>query len=140
MADDEPDTNDDNEQEPELFPTEQKTVDASSVRVHRTRVKRQRLEVRQAEKFWQGVFSTAIGRREMWRLLQSCHTFEERFACGPNGFPQPEATWFQAGEQALGQRMYQTWIAQPDLRPNVLLMHDENDTRFKRPRTPEGGG
>ena len=36
------------------------------------------------------------GRQEMWGLLQAAHAFEERFACGPNGFPQVEATWFHA--------------------------------------------
>jgi hypothetical protein len=124
---DEPDDQDEQE---ELFPTEQKTVDASSVVTQRGRKSRAKLEAKDAERFWHDVFSTPVGRREMWKLLQSASTFEERFACGPNGFPQPEATWFNAGEQSLGLRMYLTWTRID--RANVLLMHDENDSRFQR--------
>lgn len=102
--------------------------DAASPKQHenkRRRVAREKLE---ALEFWRGVFGSEVGRREIWALLLSAHTFEERFACGPNGFPQPEATWFQAGEQAFGQRLYQSWSR--DHRAAVLLMHDENDARF----------
>lgn len=92
--------------------------------------KRRRIsrEQREGLEFWRGVFASPVGRREMFAILQSAHTFEDRFACGPNGFPQPEATWFQAGEHAFGQRLYLTWSK--NHRVEVLLMHDENDARF----------
>lgn len=83
---------------------------------------------RESDRFWLTVFSTEAGRREMWGILTAAHTFEERFAVGPNGFPQSEATWFHAGEQAFGQRLYQKWLAQDP--ENVILMHIENDARF----------
>lgn len=129
MHDDE--SGDDQSQE-ELFPTEQPTVDASSIRTLRAEKKRIKFEQHQAKQFWLSVFTTESGRREMWDLLDAAHAFDERFACGPNGFPQPEATWFHAGEQAFGLRLYQTWVRDADLRPLIFKMHDENDHRFKR--------
>lgn len=84
-----------------------------------------------AERFWRGVLADPVGRREVWGLLQSAHTFEERFACGPNGFPQPEATWFHAGEQSWGQRLYQR--LQFLDREGTWLMLDEHDSRYARP-------
>lgn len=88
-------------------------------------------EADEAEAFWAGVFRSAVGRREMWKLLQVTHAFEERFACGPNGFPQVEATWFHAGEQAVGQRLYQTWLRRDPI--TVAAMHAENDPNFAKP-------
>lgn len=102
--------------------------DAASSEGIETKRKRVAREARETLEFWRGVFATPVGRREMWKHLASAHTFDERFACGPNGFPQPEATWFQAGEQAFGQRIYRTWAR--DHRVEVLLMHDENDSAF----------
>lgn len=119
--DDEPD---------EPLPSEQPTVDAGSPRALRKRKLTQKIIDRERTEFWRAVLASPIGRREMWGILQAGHCFDERFACGPNGFPQPEATWFHAGEQAFVQRLYQSW-SQVD-RAGVLLMHDENDLRFAR--------
>ena len=100
-------------------------VEAKQVERKRRRIEQEKVE---ADKFWKEVFSTPAGRREMWAIMDACHTFEERFACGPNGFPQPEATWFHAGEQAIGHRLYETWqIRDYD---GVYAMRCENDTRF----------
>lgn len=109
-------------------PAEQRTVDASSTRTQREVRKRADVEREQARIFWSRVLRDPIGAREVWRILASTHTFEERFACGPNGFPQTEATWFHAGEQAFGQRFYQMLIRQD--REAVFLMHDEFDSSF----------
>lgn len=97
------------------------------------RIAREKQEERlsAAEVFWRGVLADPVGRREVWQLLQAAHTFEERFACGPNGFPQPEATWFHAGEQSFGQRFYQK--LQFVDREGVWLMQDEHDPRYARP-------
>lgn len=78
--------------------------------------------------------STKSGRHELYRVLASACTFEDRFACGPNGFPQPEATWFQAGEKSLGQRLFLTWLRID--REAVFLMLDENDPRFSKQIPP----
>lgn len=94
--------------------------------------KKQRIgrEQRESLAWWSNVFSTPTGRREIWKLLQGGHTFEHIFACGPSGVPQAEATWFHAGEQAYGQRMYLTFAR--DHREQVFLMHDENDPAFAK--------
>jgi hypothetical protein len=97
------------------------------------RVRNKRLrEEQEAVAFWRGVFADPVGRREIWRAIlgpEASHAFEQRHACGPNGFPQPEATWAALGEQLLGQRLYLTWLR---LAPeNVALMLSEHDPRFK---------
>lgn len=124
----------------DLFPGEdQPLVDAGSpsgVRKQRTRSK---LEATEGAKFWRGILATKVGRRELWRILQSAHAFETKFACGPNGFPQSEATWFARGEQDLGLRIFFSW--QRIDPQGVLLMQQENDPRFvamPEPRTAKG--
>jgi hypothetical protein len=102
--------------------------DVAAIKRKRDRTRRDKDE---AAEFWKAVLSTPIGRREVWAILRSAHTFEERFACGPNGFPQPEATWFEAGQQAWGMRFYHS-LALID-RDAVFVMHDEHDPRFAKP-------
>ncbi len=82
--------------------------------------------------FWKRVLEDPDGRKEIYDLLKQAGTFEERFACGPSGFPQVEATWFHAGEQAMGMRLFQSLIVVD--RANVFLMMDEHDPRFARPK------
>ena len=89
----------------------------------------------EAREFWKQVFAHPIGRRELWGILQATHAFEERFACGPNGFPQVEATWFHAGEQALGQRLFLSW--QRFDPQGVFLMQQEHDPRLAKPKPPK---
>lgn len=102
--------------------------DASDPRQQKRIRNKGKRETEEARQFWTTVLADPIGRREIWRLLNDAHTFETRFATGPNGFPQPLATWFHAGEQAWGQRFYQT-LAIHD-RAGVLALHDEFDDRF----------
>mgnify|MGYP001614381188 FL=1 len=83
----------------------------------------------EAAEFWGRVFADPVGRREMWALLQNAHTFEERFACGPNGFPQDLATWYQSGERDVGLRLWRSWLR---LVPEgVNLMMSECDPLFR---------
>jgi hypothetical protein len=106
-----------------------------AVETPRSQKQRIAYDAEQARLFWQQVFAHPVGRREMWAILQSAHTFEERFACGPNGFPQPEATWFEAGVQSFGQRLQRTWMAkQPE---GYLAMLFENDPQFPKPSPPK---
>lgn len=94
------------------------------------RKRSKKLQERDSERFWNAIFATELGRREMYKLLVDSKAFEIRFACGPNGFPQPEATWFQAGESSWGRRVADTWMVRhPD---EYLLMLRENDARFKK--------
>lgn len=127
MIDDDPPDDPDDE-----LPSEQPTVDAASREGVRKQERRQDREEREATEFWRTVFADPVGRREMWRLLRDLHPFEERFACGPSGFPQPEATWFEAGKQAVGLHLYHHWTRVA--REGVLMMLDEHDPRFAKPK------
>lgn len=100
-------------------------------------VKRQRNQAKREKEeedaFWRSVFDSPVGRRVMWRLLtERLHAFEAPFKVGPTGFPHPEATWFAAGQHAIGQRLYQDWLIVA--RPGVLAMHDECDPAFPKPK------
>ena len=92
------------------------------------RAKKLRYDKQEAADFWKEVFSTAVGRREIWSVLQACHFNETKFSCGPNGFPQPEATWFEFGAQSIGRRLFDSWLIMD--RDGVLRMLDEHDPRF----------
>ncbi len=96
-------------------------------------IRKRRLTQKQAERqdndWILGTLRSEVGRRFLWNLLSACHTFDERFACGPNGFPQPEATWFEAGQQAFGLRLYHSWLRVDPLA--ISAMHRECDPRFK---------
>jgi hypothetical protein len=124
-------SDDDAEQQLPLDEQPEQGFDAGDPAQVRRRETTQQIKEREADRFWRGIFIDPVGRREMWLLLEAAKPFEERFACGPNGFPQPEATWFNAGQQSLGLRIYQTWLAKfPDL---VIEMQRENDPRFMPP-------
>jgi len=96
------------------------------------KINKRRREIKDKRKlgdqFWQRVLNDVVGRQELWGLFSESHAFESRFACGPNGSPQSEATWFQLGEQMFGLRIYQRML---QLDPKaVAVMHEENDPRF----------
>ena len=82
--------------------------------------------------FWKRVLSEEIGRAVMWEVLAEMHAFNVRFATSPNGFPNPEATWFQAGEQAAGWRLYDA-LRKADFEA-VHTMHLEQDPYFEEKR------
>jgi hypothetical protein len=95
-------------------------VDASDPGVHRKRLTKAALHHRDVQRFWQGVFANPVGRAEMWAILQQAGTFDDRFGVGPNGFPQPEASWFHMGARSFGLRLFQSWQALA--REGVILM------------------
>lgn len=107
---------------------EQPTVDATNVKEFRRRGRRRKLDARRNDEFWAASLATEQGRRAMWEILVECHTFEEKFGCGPNGFPQPERTWMLAGEQAFGHRFYLSLLRIDPVKTNLMLQ--ENDSRF----------
>ena len=83
-------------------------------------------------RFWQNILGSAIGRRELWNIVGvMAHAFETRFACGPNGFPQDQATWHALGEQQLGQQIF-AFLQLQDF-DNANLMQFENDPRCRKP-------
>jgi hypothetical protein len=118
--------------EPEPEPPNDNAADERAIGRKRQKLK---LAERQEIEFWKSVMATEVGRRAIWKLLDAAHTFDARFACGPNGMPQPEATWFEAGRQDLGFRFYHM-LARND-RVLILKMHDENDPYYAANTKPK---
>lgn len=117
--------------EPQLDPADRppSAADESALAAQRSR---NRSYAKQRKAFWRGVLADPVGRRELWNILGvEAHAFEVKLACGPNGFPQGEATWLALGEQMLGQRIYQT-LQLIDFE-GAFLMLSEHDPRFKQP-------
>ena len=126
----EPDELEEGEEENTPPPAEDAQPNAADPKAVREQRRRAKRADDKATDFWRRVFADPVGRREMWQLLDELHTFETRFACGPNGFPQVEATWFHAGEQNFGLRLYHSWLRLDH--EGVRLMHTEHDPRFQK--------
>lgn len=116
--------------EEDLSPDEPVTVDAGDPAAVRRRAKKLKFDKRESADFWKSVLATPTGRRELWGILQACHWSDTKFACGPNGFPQPEATWFAAGEKSIGECLFMSWLIAD--REGALRMLDEFDSRFPK--------
>lgn len=78
--------------------------------------------------FWKKTLATEAGRMVIWEVLVGMGTFTTRFAATPAGFSCPESTWFNAGEQAAGFRLYQA--LQRAAYEEVFQMHLEQDPYF----------
>ena len=131
---DEPDDNDDGESEQgELLASQQPTEDASNLQTLRGKRQKQLQSNAEIIIFWRSLLANPIGRKVLWDFLNNqCHIFEDRFACGPNGFPDQQATWFHAGEKSVGMRLYRT-LLRTDL-DGVREMHREYDSAFADPK------
>lgn len=128
MIDDDPP-----EQQSELSADDPIAADAEQAQAYETKKRKQVRQRKEGETFWRAVLSSEIGRREIWGLLSDARTFEERFASGPNGFPNPQATDYYRGERDFGLRLYQRLLLL-DVE-NIRRMHDECDSRFARPKS-----
>lgn len=130
MSDDERLPEDDDLDEPDEQAAEPKpAADASTRRGVRKQELKSAREMREAAEFWRRVFADTTGRREMWKVLASLHTFEDSFAVGPNGFPQVEASWFRAGQSSAGKRLLDSWTILDFL--GVYRMRREHDPQFR---------
>jgi hypothetical protein len=114
---------------------EQDTADAAGSRRKEDRLER---EFREQAEFWDFVFKSRIGRFEIWKLLCMGHPFETRFAAGPAGFPDPNATWYAKGEQDLALRQF--WMLERANRDGVWKMREEHDSRLAKPGKPKPVG
>ncbi len=84
-----------------------------------------RQQQREDRDFEKALLSSQVGRRWIWGLLTDCRTFEDIFAFGPNGFPDPQQTIFYQGQKAIGQRLWRKLLGgEPKL---VQQMHAEHD-------------
>ena len=104
--------------------------DAASERQAERKEKRLARWRREDHKFWRDALATEIGRRAVWQILQAGHFTEQRFACGPNGFPQSEATWFEAGKRAVVQDIHNSLDVIDH--EGVYLMKCEKDPRYAK--------
>lgn len=130
MTDDDPPQDDD---EPELAPADQSTVESGTKRGRESQQRRIKREAKEADDYWRKQLADPIGRRELWRLVcgsLGAHAFETRFAAGPAGIPDQYATWHAKGEQDFGLRLYHNWLRLDPI--SVAAMHAENDPRFAR--------
>jgi hypothetical protein len=97
------------------------------------RVRRRKLsEAEKVRDWWRQALSTATGRAVIWGLLNETGLFATTFACGPNGFPQPDATWHALGAKSVGERLYRTLMIHD--RDALFRMHDEHDPAFAQPK------
>lgn len=119
MSDDFDDLTDD------VADVESPNPDAGSKREYRRRINKAELALRESREFWAVVLSTETGRREMWKALSLGHAFEVKFACSPNGFDNPQATWFHAGEQSTAHALWLYLLKMN--RAGCLAMMDENE-------------
>lgn len=119
---------------PEAIPPEDRPEDlplqpnAADKREIKKRTVRKKVREREEVAFVRGLLGTPEGRRFLWGILAAAHTFEERFGVSHYGFPIEQETWFNAGQQQLGQRLYLSWdFIDHD---GVSLMLREHDPRF----------
>lgn len=112
---------------------ESQMPNAANPEAIRETTKRQKRSKDKAADFWKRTLADPIGRQEMWGILEAAGTFKSVFACGPNGFPQPEATWCQAGTRDFGLRLYRSWLKIDHA--GVFKMHEEHDPDFIKVKT-----
>lgn len=133
MSDVPNEADDDEAEQGDLLASEQPTEDASSLQTVRSKRQKQLQSNAEIIIFWRGLLASPIGRKILWDFVaRQCHIFEDRFMCGPGGFPDAQATWFHAGEKSVGMRLYRT-LLRTDL-DGVSLMHREYDSDFQDPR------
>lgn len=85
------------------------------------------------DKFWRDALSTLVGRRCLWRHLVEANLGKTTFVCGPNGFPDSNGTWFEAGKRAVADRLFADLQILDHM--GVYLMLCENDPAYaKAPR------
>lgn len=104
-------------------------ADAATEEGLRTQRKKRKRKDDRSKEFWRSILADEVGRAEVWELLRSGGAFETPFAIGPNGFPQPEATWCRAGVRDFVLGLYQRLLA-IDLE-GTRLMLIEHDNQFK---------
>lgn len=99
-------------------------ADPKSIRKKKLRIKDR---ARRKQEWWRTQLQSEDGRRELWVLLVSTGCFDSPFMCGPNGFPQPDATMLALGAAKWGLTLYHALIRFDPA--SVVLMHAENDKR-----------
>lgn len=108
-------------------------ADPASVKRARTKAK---LRQEQTSDVVRRAFSTEPGRRERWEILAAHGTFEPRFGVGPNGFPQPEVTFYNLGARDVGFNLWLSWMRIDPV--GVAQMMQENHSALAEQKPPKG--
>lgn len=103
-------------------------VDRESQKRIRNKAKRAEAEDRD---FWKACLASPVGRRCLWQMLERAQIYNERFASGPNGFPNPEATSYYRGQRDFGLNLLRSW-EKLDL-AGVMTMRKEHDPVLAEP-------
>jgi len=82
-----------------------------------------------AARFWRAVFDDETGRRAMWEILESVHWTKDPFTATAVGFPDVNATWFNAGRHSYARHLFMTWLRMAP--EGVMQMLAEHDPRFE---------
>lgn len=121
------------EDEEDHAPEPDATPDASDPQQQKRHRRRKETEAEGIARFWRVVLGDRAGRKEFWRLLTDyTNAFNDQFPTGPGGFPYPAAKWFADGQKSVGMRLYAE--RQVDCWDLLLLVHQENDPRFSKPK------
>ncbi len=93
------------------------------------------LELREQANFWEAVFRTDIGCKEIWNLIGMGHPIETQFATSPAGFPDQFATFYKKGEQDLATRQFA--LVERACRDGYWRMRQRHDPRLQKPGKPK---
>ena len=111
-------------------PTADNPAAASAVDLpdQRRRRRKKESEAEKGARFWREIFETEIGRREMWAILAAVKWESDDFTVTAVGFPDPNATWFNAGRHSYARHLFMSWLrVAPE---GVMKMLSEHDPRF----------
>lgn len=126
---------DEDEDEIGLEPIPEEIPNAADAKSFKRQKRNKETLIERDRRFWHGVLSNEDGRRIIWAMLTvDMHLFTPQFACGPNGMPQPDATWFMAGQRENGLKFYRMLMTMDQ--EGVMLMQREHDSAFadQRPK------
>jgi hypothetical protein len=122
---------DEDEQDAEEVVEGQPDNAASPKAFRRKRLDKEWFE-REEAAYWRRSLADPIGRHVLWNLFIEGGAFDANHAVGPTGFPDPLATEYYRGRTLFTWALYQKLAALD--RTSILLMHDEHDHRFPKPK------
>ena len=100
-------------------------VDAGTVAGVSAQRKRVKHDADRAGDFWRAVLADPVGRHEIHNLLDEVGAFKKPFQQSSAGFPDPESTWFKAGQQAMGLSLFMRLMRHDFAGVNTMLLEHE---------------
>ncbi len=86
-------------------------VNAAEPEQVRAQVRAQALRQRSSAEFWQSIFATVDGRREMWAILADLKAFDVVGGISANGGYDPLISAYQNSRRDTGQKLFLSWMA-----------------------------